>query len=85
MIAAAITCTKAPMTMTIPSTSTVEHHLRLQCNARSNAVTTGGSTARLKTETKIRRRTFAIDASAHAMATAPATSRIVRIDIETST
>jgi hypothetical protein len=31
------------------------------------------------------RRTFPIDASAHAVATAPATSRIVRIDIETST
>jgi hypothetical protein len=53
--------------------------------ARSIAVTTGESTATLKIATKIRRRTFAIDASAHAMATAPATSRIVRIDIETST
>ena len=73
------------MTITIPSTSTVEHSRRLQPNRRSIQVTTGKRTATLKTETKITSRTFAIDASAHAMATAPATSRIVRIEIETST
>ena len=73
------------MTITIASTSTKAHSLRLQRNRRSITLTTGTSTAALKMETKIRRRTFAIDASAQAMATAPATSRIVGIDIETST
>ena len=85
LIACASTSTTTPMTITIPSTSTVEHSPRLQPNRRSIAVTTGERTATLKTETKITSRTFAIDASAHATATAPATSRIVRIDIETST
>ena len=85
LIACTSTSTTTPMTITIPSTSTVEHSPRLQPNRRSIAVTTGERTATLKTETKITRRTFAIDASAHATATTPATSRIVRIEIETST
>ena len=76
---------RTPMTITIASTSTVEHSPRLQPSRRSIAVTTGERTATLKTETKITSRTFAIDASAHATATTPATSRIVRTDIETST
>jgi hypothetical protein len=49
------------------------------------ALTTGERTATLMTETKSKRRTLAIDASAHATATVPATSRIVRGEMETST
>jgi hypothetical protein len=67
----------------IASTSTVEHHPRLHPNRRSIALTTGERTATLKSDTRITRRMFAIDASAQAMATAPATNRIVWIEIET--
>jgi hypothetical protein len=85
LIACATTPTTATTTITIVSTSTMQHSLRLQRNRRSITPTNGTSTAALKMETKITRRTFAIDASAQAMATAPPTSRIVGIDIETST
>ena len=78
------TSTTAPRTITIVSTSTAADSLRLQRSRRSIALTTGERTATLKMETKMTRRTFAIDASAHATATTPATSRIVRIDTETS-
>jgi hypothetical protein len=84
LIACASTSTTAPRTITIPSTSTVEHRPRLQPSRSSIAVTTGERTATPKMETKITSRMLPIDASAHAMATAPATSRIVRIEIETS-
>jgi hypothetical protein len=85
LIACATTRTTAPKTIAIASTSTIEHSLRLQRSRRSIALTTGTSTAALKIETKITSRTFAIDTSAHAMATAPATRRIVGIEIEIST
>ena len=85
LIACTTASTTAPMTITIPSTSTVEHSARLQPNRRSIAFTTGKRTATLKTETKIMSRTSATETSAHATATVAATSRIVRIDIEAST
>ena len=78
------TSTTAPRTITIASRSTAEDSLRLQRSRRSIALTTGERTATLKRETKMTRRTLAIDASAHATATTPAISRIVRIDTETS-
>ena len=62
------------MTITIPSTSTVEHSARLQPNRRSIAFTTGKRTATLKTETKIMSRTSVIETSAQATATVAATS-----------
>jgi hypothetical protein len=83
-IACVSTNMTAAMTITTPSTSTAAHRPRLQPHRRSIAVTTGERTATLKTETKMRRRTFAIDATAQAIATAPAISTIVRIDIEIS-
>ena len=73
------------MTITIPSTSTAAHSPRLQPDRRSMKVTTGESTATLNTETKITRSAFLIDANAHAIATVPATSRTVWIDIVIST
>jgi hypothetical protein len=82
LIACTSTNATTPMTTTIASTSTVEHSPRLQPKRRSIALTSGERTATLKSETKIMRRTFAIDASAQATAAMPATSRIVRIVIE---
>ncbi len=57
----------------------------LQPNRRSIAVTTGERTATPKSDTKITRRTFAIDASAQATAAMPATTRIVQRESETLT
>ena len=73
------------MTIKIPRTSSVAQTPRLQPSRRSIAPTTGDRTATLKMETKITRRMLPIEASAHAVTTAPAISRSVRIDIETST
>jgi hypothetical protein len=84
-IACDSTSATTPMTSTITSTSRVEHSFRLQPDRRSIAVTTGERTATLRTETRITRMTFVIDASAHAIAAAAVTSRIVRTDTETST
>src|SRR5581483_9556772 len=76
-IACASTSATTPTTTTTASTSTVEQSPRLQPNRRSIAVTTGERTATLKTETRITSSTLAIDASAHAIAAAAVTSRIV--------
>src|SRR5581483_3313595 len=72
-------------TTTSTNTSTDEASRRLQPRRRWIALTAGRSTATLKSATKIVSRTFAIEASAHATATARATSRIVLIERETST
>jgi hypothetical protein len=48
------------------------------------ASTTGARTAALKTATKISSRTWPIDASAQASATATPTSRIVRMEMNTA-
>jgi hypothetical protein len=84
LIACTTTSKTAPMTTKVPTTSTGEDSFRLQWNRRSIKDATGNRTATLKTETKTMRRTFAIDANAHARATTPATSRIVWTEIETS-
>jgi hypothetical protein len=84
LIACTTTSKTPPMTIKIPITSTVEDSPRLQPSRRSIKDTTGNRTATLKAATKTTRRTFAIDATAHARATTPATSRIVWTDIETS-
>ena len=85
LIACTTSSTTTAMTITIASTSNVEHSRRLQPNRRSIQVTTGKRTAVLKTETKTTSRTFAIDASAHATAATAATRRIVWIEIVTAT
>jgi hypothetical protein len=65
--ACATTSATAPRAITIVSRSTAADSLRLHRSRRSIALTTGERTATLKKETKITRRTFAIDASAHAV------------------
>jgi hypothetical protein len=73
-----------PVTTTIPRTSTEEHSPRLHGRRRLMASTTGARTAALKTATKISSRTWPIDASAQASATATPTSRIVRMEMNTA-
>ena len=84
LIASTSTSKTAPMTTKVPTTSTVADSFRLQWNRCSIKDATGNRTATLKTETKIIRRTFAIDVNAHASATTAAMSRIVWTEIETS-
>jgi hypothetical protein len=83
-IAATTTSRSPPMAITMATTSTTDERRRLQRSRRSIAVTTGESTATLKVDTKRTRRTLAMDVSAHATATTPATRRIVLTDSETS-